>query len=145
MTCVGQLNPHHSLQGRVWVCFVLVLIVIVWSFYEFLDRVLFHHESCDYYCDIPGHFVLLNYMFRLSSSANTLLPGCFHPWTFLLHSGLNMLLSDSFMSCLYSLLGYWTGALQLIVLVVIDAVNCPFATCILVHILEIKLERIMGL
>ena len=54
-----------------------------------------------------------------SGSAEAHLPGCFRSWTFPLNSGLNMLPSDSFMSCLDSLLGYSTRgfqALQLIVL-----------------------------
>ena len=57
----------------------------------------------------------LNYMFRLSvtnyssGSANAQLLGCFRPWTFSLNIGLDMLPSDSFMSCLHFLLGYSTG------------------------------------
>ena len=61
-----------------------------------------------------------------SGSANAQLPGCFRPWTFSLNIGLNMLPSDSFVSCLHSLLGYSTGefhALQLIVLVAFDAAD----------------------
>ena len=57
---------------------------------------------------------ILNYMFRLSvsssDSANAHLPGCFRPWIFHLNIGLNMLPSDSFVSCLDYLLGYSTGA-----------------------------------
>ena len=61
-----------------------------------------------------------------SSSANAQLPGCFCPRTFSLNIGLNKFPLDSFMSCLYSLLGYSTGkfhALQLIVLVAFGAVD----------------------
>ena len=61
-----------------------------------------------------------------SGSANAQLPGCFHPWTFSLNIGMNMLPLDSFMSCLHSLLGYSTRefqALQLIVLAVFGAVE----------------------
>ena len=61
------------------------------------------------------------------------------PWTFSLNIGLNMLPSDTFMSCLHSLLGYSTGEfqdLQLIVLVVFSTVNKPLASCMLVHFLE---------
>ena len=69
------------------------------------------------------HYIL-NYtlgflLLSSSGSANAHRPGCFRPWTFSLNIGLNMLLSDSFVSCLHSLLGYSTGefqALQLIVL-----------------------------
>ena len=53
-------------------------------------------------------------------------PWMFSPWIFILNIGLNMLPSDSFMSCLDSLIRYSTGelkALQLIVLVVFGAVD----------------------
>ena len=71
----------------------------------------------------------LNYTFLLlsiSGSANAQLPGCFRPWTFSLNISLGMLPSDSFMSCLHSLLGYSIGesqALQLIVLAAFGAVD----------------------
>ena len=62
-----------------------------------------------------------------SGSANDQLPGCFRPWKFSLNIGLSMLPSDSFMSCLHSLLGRSTGgkfqALQLISLVAFSAVD----------------------
>ena len=41
-----------------------------------------------------------------------------YPWTFSLNIGLNMLPLDSFMSCLHSLLGYYTGDSRL-------AIDCP--------------------
>ena len=41
-----------------------------------------------------------------SGSANAQLPGFFRPWTFSLNIELNMLLLNSFMSCLHSPLGY---------------------------------------
>ena len=59
-------------------------------------------------------------------SATTHLPGCFCPLTLFLNIGLNMLPSDSFMTCLDSLLEYSTGefqALQVIVLAMFGAVN----------------------
>ena len=66
---------------------------------------------------------------KVSSSgfANTHLLGCVRPWTFPLNIGLNMLPSDSCMSCLDPLLGYSTGefqGLQLIVLVVFGLTTC---------------------
>ena len=82
-----------------------------------------------------GIFMAINYLLIYTSgflyissygSANAQLPGCFRPWTFSLNIGLNMFLLDSFMSCLYSILGYSTGefqALQLIVLAVFGAVD----------------------
>ena len=62
-----------------------------------------------------------------SGFANTHLPGWVRRWTFPLNIGLNMLHSDSCMSCLDPLLGYPTGefqALQLIVLVVFGLTTC---------------------
>ena len=54
------------------------------------------------------------------------LSGCFRSLTFPLNIGLNMLASDSFVSCLDYPLGHSTGkfnALQLIVLVVFSAMD----------------------
>ena len=68
----------------------------------------------------------LGFLHISSSGSANVLPGCFCPWTFSLNFGLNMLVSDSFMSCLHTLLGYSTGefqALQLIVLVAFGAVD----------------------
>ena len=56
-----------------------------------------------------------------SGSANAQLPGCFRPWTFSLNIGLNIFPLDSFMSCLYSLLGYPTGEFQALQLIVVAA------------------------
>ena len=83
-----------------------------------------------------------------SGSANAQLPGCFRPWTFSSNIELNMLPSESFMSCLHFLLGYSTGefqALQLNVLAVFGAVDYPLASRVLVHFLEIELKMIVGL
>ena len=52
------------------------------------------------------------------------------------------------MSCLDSLLEYSTGqfqALQLIVLVVLGAVDQLLASCMLVHFLDMKFEMIVDL
>ena len=54
-----------------------------------------------------------------------------------------MLPSDSFMSCLDSLICYSAGdfqVLQLIVFAVFDAVDKPLASSVLVHLLEIWFE-----
>ena len=84
---------------------------------------------------IIGIFMAINYLFiytlgyiyiSSSGSANAQLLGCFRPWTFSLNIGLNMFPLESFMSCLHSLLGYFTRefqALQLIVLAVFGAVD----------------------
>ena len=61
-------------------------------------------------------FAFFNYASRLSvccsASAIARLPGCFRPGIFSLHIGLNMLPSDSLMSCLLSVLGYSSGQFQ---------------------------------
>ena len=123
-------TPSQSVR-LFFVCVVLVLSVIMCSFYLFLDRVLFHHDSCDYHWDFYGHHFHSELHFRLSKAsssgtANAHLPGYFRPWTLPLNIGLNMLHSDTFISCLDSLVGYSTGeflSLQLIVLAVFGAVD----------------------
>ena len=58
-----------------------------------------------------------------------------------------MLPSDSFMSCLHSLLGYSTGgvqALQLIVLAAFGALDLPLASCMLVHFFENLVQNDSG-
>ena len=58
-------------------------------------------------CSLLFLTTLLGFLYLSSSgSANAQLPGCFRPWTFSFNIGLNMLTSDSFMSCKHSLLGY---------------------------------------
>ena len=79
---------------------------------------------------IIGIFMAINYFLNYtlgflylcsSSPANAQLPGYFRPWTFSLNIGLNMLFLDSFMSCLHPLLGYSTGELQALQLIVFAA------------------------
>ena len=129
--------PHNRIANRTvfWVYVVLVLNVIMYSCHYFLDRIIFHHDfhhdSCDYHWD----FMAINYLLihtlgflylSYSGSAKAQLPGCFWPWTFSLTIGLNMFPLESFMSCLHSLLGYFTGefqALQLIFLAPFGAVH----------------------
>ena len=57
--CIGQVHPITVYRTGFWVFAVLVLSVIMCSFYYFFDRVLFHHDfhhdSCDYYWDFYGH------------------------------------------------------------------------------------------
>ena len=50
----------HSMGLLFVVCVDLVLSVILCSFYWSLDRVLFHHDSCDYYWEVlyPLFFIL---------------------------------------------------------------------------------------
>ena len=76
---------------------------------------------------IVGIFMAIHYFLNYtlgflwlssSGSANIQLPRCFRPYTFSLNIGLNMLPSDSFMSCLHSLLGYSTGEFQALQLIV---------------------------
>ena len=84
---------------------------------------------------IIGIFTAINYLlihtlgiFYISNtgSANAQLSESFRPWTFTLNIGLKMFPLDSFMACLYSLLGYSTWefqALQLIVLAAFGALD----------------------
>ena len=51
--------------------------------------------------------------------ANAYLLGCSCSWTFPLNIGLNVLPSDSFMSCLDYILGYSTGDFQIFQLTVL--------------------------
>ena len=88
---------------------VVTIIGILWPFFTFWTTCLGFLWLCS------------------SCSANAQLPGCFRPRTFSLNVGLNMLHSDSFMPCLYSLLiQHSTGefqALQLIVFAAFGAVD----------------------
>ena len=59
--------------------------------------------------------------FFSSGCANAQLPGYFHPWTLSLDIGLNMFPLDSFMSCLHSLLEYFTGEFRVLQLIVLAA------------------------
>ena len=99
----------------------------MYSFYQFLNSMLFSHDGCDYCWDIYVNC----YSFKSThlgfqklgcfGTAATHLPGCFCPWTFSLNIGLNMLPLDFFISWLYCLLIYSTAEshdLQLIVPVV---------------------------
>ena len=47
LLCIGQLHPITIYRTVFWVCLVLVLRVIMCSFLNFIDRVLFHHDGCD--------------------------------------------------------------------------------------------------
>ena len=129
--------PHNRIANRTGfsVYAALVLNVIRYSCHYFLDIIIFHHDFHHDSCDYQWDFMAINYLLihtlgflyiSNSGSANTLLPGCFCPWTFSLNIGLNMFPLGSFMSCLHSLLGYSTGefqALQLIVPVAFGAVD----------------------
>ena len=129
--------PHNHIANRTGfsVYVVLVLNVIRYSCHYFLDRILFIMIFIMIVVTITGIFMAINYplIYTLgflyisnSGSANTQLAGSFCPWTFSLNIGLNMFPLDSFMSCLHSLLGYSTGelqALQLIVLATFGAVD----------------------
>ena len=67
-------------------CALLVLIVIMCSFYHFLDRLLFHpdfhHDSCDYYLHFLAILFILNYTFRLSVTKLFWFCKCATPWMF---------------------------------------------------------------
>ena len=150
--CIGQMHRIPVYRTVFGVCAVLVLLsVIMCCFHCFLDRDLFHHyfHHDRWGVTIIGIFIATFSFWTtrlgfpglsISGSSIAQLPGRFRSWTFSLNIGLNMLTSDSFMSCLHSLLGYSTGEfqdLQLIVLAAFNAVDQPFASWMLVHILEI--------
>ena len=131
---------------------LLWLSIIMCSFYQFIYGVLFHHDSCAYYRNLSPFYPFWTTHLGFptlgsSGSATTDLPARFFQRTFSLNIGLSMLPPRSFMPCLHSLLGYSIGefqALQLIVLVVLGAVDQPLASCMLVHLLEILFEMIVG-
>ena len=103
--CVRLLIPWYSSISSWW---LRLSLEFFWPFYQFWTT---HFDFL-----WPG----------TSGSATTHLLGFFCPWTFSLLIGLNMLPSDSFMSCLDFLPGYSTGefrALQLIALAVFGAVD----------------------
>ena len=112
------------------------------SFYYFLDIVLFHHDlhhdSCGHYWEnCVAILFILNYTFRLSVTKHfwfckCATPGCFRPWAFSFNIGLNMLPSDSFISCLHSRLGYSTSESQALQLIVHG--EFALASCMLVHL-----------
>ena len=91
--------------------FIMIVVTIIGIFL-----------AINYFLNYTVGFLYLN----IFGSANAQLPGCFHPLTFSLNIGLNMLPLDSFMSCLNSLLGYSPRefqALQLIVRAAFGAVD----------------------
>ena len=120
--------------GLFGVCHVLVLSVIMCSFYYFLDTVLIMvyiqwlQLLLEFLCPL---LFILTYTLKLSETrwfwfCNYAPAWMFLPLELLLNIGLNMLPSDPFMSYLDSLLWYCTGefqALHLIVLAVFGAVD----------------------
>ena len=158
-----NVDPDHVIQSccyygtllgcALFWCWVLLGALVTISLIEFYFFMIFIMIVVT----IFGIFMVINYFLKyilcflyLSSSApaNAQLPRCFCPWTFSLNIGLNMLPLDSFMSCLHSLLGYSTGqfqALQLIVIAAFGGVDQPFASCMLLHFLEIYFKMIVGL
>ena len=107
-----SLTPSQSI-GLVFVCALFIVIVLT---------VIGIFMTIDYFLNYTLRFLYLSSF----GSANAQLSGYFRPWTFSLNIGLSMFPLDSFMSCLQSLLGYYTGefqALQLIILAAFGAVN----------------------
>ena len=92
-------------------CHLVFLLPIPWM--------LLHHDGCDvcfFRPFYPFWSTHLGFLRLLSSGpATTHLRGCFCTWTFSLHIGLNMLPSDSFMSCLDYLLWKSTGEFQALI------------------------------
>ena len=91
----------------IFIMIVVTIIGILWPFFSFL-----------------------NYMFRLSGTkfwfCKSAVPWMFPTWIFSLNIELNMLPLDSFMSCLRSLLGYSTGVVQALQLVVLAAFGAMY-------------------
>ena len=77
--CIGQLQPITVYTAGFWVCVVLVLSAIMFSFHKLLDNVLFDYASCDYYCDFYYHPLILKYFIRLSVLSSS---GSARPWMF---------------------------------------------------------------
>ena len=116
---------YRSLYDWFGVCAFLALSVILCSFSQFFDIMLFHHDGCGFcflwpfypfqvhiwaFCD----YLVLDLQLRTSGDVSVL-RRCFCLWTFYLHIGLNMLLSDTFRSCLHFLLRYSTGEFQALI------------------------------
>ena len=85
--CIGQLHPITIYRTGFWMFIVLVLSVIRYSFYYFLNRILFypnfHHDSFDYYWDFTAIIYFLNYTFRLSVTKYFSFCKCATPCLFL--------------------------------------------------------------
>ena len=120
-----------------WVCVVLVLSAIICSYFQSLDRVLFHHNSFDYHCDFlrPFFFFFTTSLgFWLGSFGSTNAPMMFLPLDFPFEHSIEHVTLGLLYAMLDSLLGYSTGylqALQLILHSLVGAVNHPLATCLL--------------
>ena len=83
-----------------------------------INTVLVFHKNIDPPFAVvvfPEAFVAPEWIWAFQH--NTILSGCFCPWTFSLNIGLKMLHVDSLMSCLNSLLGYSTGEFQALILI----------------------------
>ena len=111
-----------------WVSLSASLTIFLIEFYLIMIFIMIVVTIIGIFMVIHCFFNYTLDLMKLSSYGyvNAQLLGCFRPWTPSLNAGLNMQLSDSFMSCLHSLLGYSTGefhALQLIVLVAFGAVD----------------------
>ena len=141
-------TPPQS-KGLFLVCAVLVLDVIVCSFYYFLKRVLFyfdfHHDSCECYWFFIAILFILKYMFRLSVTQLLWFCKCATSWMFLTldilrENWIEYVTFGHLYALFTSLLECFTGefqALSLIVLVVFGVVDWPFTYCTLVHFLAI--------
>ena len=108
---IKQLHPttvYRTVSG--WVCFVLVLLSVLFinsyieSYFIMMVAIIIG-SLCPFYSFWATYLSFPE--LGSSHSATTYLHGCFCPWTFSLNIGLNMLPSDSFMSCLDSLLGLY--------------------------------------
>ena len=111
---MSQQHPITIYRTGLWFALFWCWLLLGAVVYCYLDIILFHHgfyhDSCDYYWDLYGHYLLFNYTFRLSVTkqfwickcATPWMPRWFRLWIFSLNIGLNMLHSDSFMSFCHS-------------------------------------------
>ena len=84
--CNGKLHPITAYRPGSWVCAVLVLSVIICSFYCFIHRDLFHHDFQYHIGTINGIFMvilfILNHTFMLPLTKYFWLCKCATPWMF---------------------------------------------------------------
>ena len=129
--CIVQYSLYHNTDiGTMWYCTLPITVcwngfgcALFWRWVSWGASVIISLiEFIMIVVTIIGLLMAIQYFWNYilgflllssSGSANAQLPGCFCPCTLPLNIGLNMLPSNSFMSCLHSLLGYsaWSSRL----------------------------------
>ena len=54
--CALVSSAPSQFIGPLFCVFIVLVSAIMCSFYQFLDRVLFHHDGSDHYWDLYGHY-----------------------------------------------------------------------------------------